>query len=228
MACGLVAHADDRLEFGEWDRILRLIDARVDDDEIQPWLDLLGDRPALEKRFAELPPLLPIMAEQLLEQCWRMALADGAGSEVEAMVHDRIAEKLGVVPEAAQGLRDGWTAQAAERAELVVSFAAALASLDGQLDSAEAAQFDSLLERMPVAVSRRLELSMLLHTPPKLESLGDRLAGLPADAREAVLYEIAPLVQASHSGERERGVFYELATMAAVPRERADELLGLA
>jgi hypothetical protein len=41
-----------------------------------------------------------------------------------------------------------------------------------------------------------------------------------------VLYEIAPLVQASHSGERERAVFLELAALAAVPEERARLLLG--
>jgi len=225
VACALIAHADDMLEFGEWDQILRLIDASVDDDEMQPWLDLLGDRPALERRFAELEPPLPHVAEPLLEQAWRMALADGSGSEVEALVHDRVAEKVGVDPEQAQAWRARWTKQAALRAELVVSFAAALANLDGQLDSAEAAQFDSLLERMPVSVSRRLELSMLLHEPPKLEQLGERLAELDADVREAVLYEIVPLVQASHQGVREREVFHDLAKLAAVPRERADELL---
>ena len=225
VACGLIAHADDMLEVGEWDQILRLVDARVDDEQMEPWLDLLGDRPALEKRFAELPPPLPHVAEELLELAWRMALADGSGSEVEAHVHDRIAEKVGIDPEQAQRLRERWTAEAGVRAELVVSFAAALANLDGQLDNTEAAQFDSLLERMPVPVARRLELSMLLHMPPKLDALGGRLAGLEPDVRESVLYEIAPLVQASHQGTRERAVFFELAKLAAVTEERAQQLL---
>lgn len=225
VACGLIAHADDQLEFGEWDHILRLIDANVDEEQVQVWLDLLGDRPALERRFSELEPLLPIVAEQLLERSWQMALADGAGSELEAMVHDRIAEKLGVDPDEAQRLREEWTRKAAKRAELIVSFAAALAHLDGQLDSAEAAQFDSLLERMPIPVARRLEFSMLLHAPPALDSLGSRLAALGEDERESVLYQLAPLVQASHRGERERGAFFELAMQAAIPRERAERLL---
>lgn len=226
VACGMIAHADDMLEFGEWDQILRLVDASVDDEQMQPWLDLLGDRPKLEQRFAQLQPPLPYFAEQLLEHAWRMALADGSGSEVEAMVHDRIAEKIGVSPEQAQGWRARWNAEAGARAELVVAFAAALANLDGQLDSAEAAQFDSLLERMPVTVSRRVELSALLYSPPKLDELGERLEGLGLEAREVVLYEIAPLVQASHRGDRERAVFLELAELAAVPEERALELLG--
>lgn len=228
IACGMIAHADDMLEFGEWDQILRLIDANVDDQQMQPWLDLLGDRPALEKRFAELTPPLPHFVEELLEQAWRMALADGSGSEVEAAVHDRIAEKIGVDPDQAQLWRERWTREAADRAELVVAFAAALANLDGRMDNAEAAAFDSLLERMPVSVSRRVELSVLLYSPPQLSALGERLASLADDARESVLYEIAPLVQASHSGEREREAFYELAELAAVTRDRATELLELA
>ena len=75
VACGMIAHADDMLEFGEWDQILRLIDANVDAEQLQPWLDLLADRPALERRFAELEPPLPFFAEELLEHAWRMALA---------------------------------------------------------------------------------------------------------------------------------------------------------
>lgn len=226
VACGLIAHADDELEFGEWDHILRLVDAAVDEEDMQPWLDLLGDRPALERRFAEMPPPLPFVCEQLLEQAWRMALADGTGSEVEAAVHDRIAEKFGISSEQAQAWRRRWTAEAATRAELVIMFAAALANLDGRMDNDEAVQFDALLERMPIAVARRLELSVLLYTPPKLADLGARLAALEPDARESVLYEIAPLVQASHSGERERAAFYELASLAAVPPERAKQLLA--
>ena len=225
VACGMIAHADDMLEFGEWDQILRLIDASVDDEDLQPWLDMLSDRPALERRFAELAPPLPHVCEELLEQAWRMALADGSGSEVEAAVHDRIAEKLGVDLDQAQVWRDRWTAEAATRAELVVSFAAALANLDGRMDSAEAVQFDSLLERMPITVGRRVELSTLLYMPPKIDELGRKLAALEADAREAVLYEIAPLVQASHSGAREREVFFELAELAAMTREQAGRLL---
>ncbi|NJK32011.1 MAG: hypothetical protein HC927_06075 [Deltaproteobacteria bacterium] len=127
VACGLIAHADDMLEFGEWEEILHLIDASLDDESLQPWLDMLGDRPALERRFAELAPPLPFFAEQLLEQSWKMALADGSGSEVEAAVHDRIAEKIGVDVERAAELRTLWTKLAAERAELVIAFAAALA-----------------------------------------------------------------------------------------------------
>ncbi|NVB42395.1 hypothetical protein G6O69_31520 [Pseudenhygromyxa sp. WMMC2535] len=225
ITCGLIAHADDMLEFGEWDQILNLIDARVEDEAMQPWLDMLGDRRALERRFLELEPPLPDFAEVLLEQGWRMALADGAASEVEAAVHDRVAERLGVSAERAAALRADWTKDAAARAELVIAFAAALANLDGRMESAEAAQFDSLLERMPVSVARRVELADLLYAPPELGALGDRLVALGADARLSVLRDIAPLVSASHSGARERALFFELAELAAIPAERAAALL---
>lgn len=225
VACGLIAHADDMLEFGEWEQILRLIDASVDDDGLQPWLDMLGDRRALERRFAELAPPLPFFTDELLERAWQMALADGTGTEVEAEVHDRIADKLGVATERAAELRQRWTRIAGERAEMVVAFAAALANLDGRMDSAEAAQFDSLLDRMPVTVARRVELATLLYAPPDLAELGLRLAGLGEDAGEAVLQEIAVLVDASSDGTRERAVFLELAERAAIPRERAERML---
>ncbi|MFV8753430.1 hypothetical protein ACNOYE_23005 [Nannocystaceae bacterium ST9] len=225
VACGLIAHADDMLEFGEWEQILRLIDGSVDDEGLQPWLDMLGDRRALEKRFAELDPPLPFFAEELLDRAWQMALADGSGTEVEAEVHDRIADKLGVATERAAELRGLWTRKAGERAELVVAFAAGLANLDGRMDSAEAAQFDSLLERMPVPVARRVELAALLYAPPDLGELGLKLAGLDEDAREAVLQEIAALVDASSDGTRERALFLDLAERAAIPRDRAERML---
>lgn len=221
----MIAHADDVLEVGEWDEIVRLVNARLDDEESEHWLGVLTDRGQLETHFAELPPPAPIFAEQLLRQAWRMALADGHGSDIEAAVHDRIAERVGVDGDAAQALRDDWNRRAAERAELVVAFAAALANLDGRMDPAEAVQFDALLERQPVGVSRRLQLAELLYNPPAIDALGDRIHGLDAEDKEAVLYDIAPFVSASHRGDREREVYFELAAKAAVSRDRAEAML---
>ncbi len=225
VGCGLIAHADDILEVGEWDQILRIVDARLADDEAERWLDLLMDRAALEKRFAELPPPLPTFSEELLDHCWRMALADGNGSEVEAAVHDRIADKLGVDGDQAAQLRETWTRKAADRAEIVVSFAAAMANLDGQLDSAEAVAFDSLVERLPLPVHRRVDLAGILYAAPGLDEVADKLRQMAIGDREAVLFELAPLVNASARGERERKAYLELAGLAAVPRDRAEKLL---
>ncbi len=225
VACGMIAHADDVLEVGEWDEIVRLVNARLDDSESEHWLAVLTDRAKLETHFAELPPPAPIFAEQLLHQAWRMALADGHGSDIEAAVHDRIAEKVGIDGDRAQEMRENWNTRAAERAELVVAFAAALANLDGRMDPAEAVQFDALLERQPVSVSRRLQLAELLYSPPPIDELGARVQGLDPADKEAVLYDIAPFVNASHRGDREREVYFELADKAAISREMAEQML---
>jgi uncharacterized tellurite resistance protein B-like protein len=213
------------LEVGEWDQVLRLLDVRLPDEEAQRWLDLLADRAALEARFAGLSPPPPAFNDDLLHQSWRMALADGNVSDVERAVHDRIADRLGVDADAAARLREDWTKKAGERAELVVSFAAAMIGLDGHLDGAEAVQFDSLLERMPLPVVRRLELAGILYHAPQLSQVAERLRDLDPEDRLAVLCDIVPLVRASARGDRERAAYLELAERAAVSRERALRLL---
>ena len=226
VACGLIAHADDVLEVGEWGELLRLVDERlINDAQSQHWVDTLSDRAALEKLFSEMDPPLPSFHEELLRQSWMVALSDGAGSEVELATHDRIAEKLGLSSEQVNEWRERWTQQAVERAELIVGCAGAMANLDGRMDSSEAVVFDSLLERMPVPVHRRLELGALLHDPPPSEDLLRRIASLSEDEKEAVLHELAPLVIASHRGERERSFFFEMAQRAMIPREKAEALL---
>jgi hypothetical protein len=226
VACGLMAHADEILEVGEWDQILRLVDVRLSDDDVRTWLDLLADRAALEARFSALAPPPAAFTETLLHECWRMALADGTGSEVEIAVHDRIADRLGADPDRVGAQREEWTRQAGERAELVVSFAAAMANLDGRLDGDEAVQFDALVGRLPLPMARRIELAGILYDPPGLESVGERMRGLAPEDREAVLHDIAPLVRASARGERERAIFMRLADLASVSADKARALLG--
>lgn len=226
VASGLVAHADDVIEVGEWDQVLRLVDGQLDDSETDGWLDILSDRGKLEGRFKDLAPPPPIMAETVLEKSWEMALADGSVSEVEIQVHDRIAERLGVGLDQAQTWREDWNTRAARRAELVVAYAAIMANLDGQLDAGEAAEFDTLLERMPIPVARRLELAAQLHQPPDLDDLVGQLVGLEADSRRAVLHEIAPMVHASRRGERERKAFLELAGRVGVDESEAQHMLA--
>jgi tellurite resistance protein len=225
VACGLVAHADEVLEVGEWEHVLRMVDGRIDAEEMDRVLAMLVDRGALEARFAELAPPLPAFAETVLRQCWHMALADGHISEFEAAIHDRIAERVGIDADTASRLREGWTLAAATRAEIVVGFAAALANLDGRMDTEEAVQFDALLGRMPLSLGRRAELSVLLYDPPVVEELARRAVALHADEREMLLHDLAPIVLASHRGERERAVYFELAERAAVARHRAELIL---
>lgn len=225
VACGLIAHADDVLEVGEWDKIVAMIDARLSEEEGADWLALLLDRAKLEARFSEIQPPLPAFAEELLEQCWSMALADGHGSEVEAEVHDRIAERAGIEADRAAQLRQVWTRKAGERAEIVVQFAAGLANIDGRMDTEEAVQFDALLQTLPLSDAQRLECSQALFEPPSLDAVAERVVGLDMDQREGVLRDLAPIVGASHRGEREREAYLALADRAAIPRDRAERLL---
>jgi hypothetical protein len=225
VACGLMAHADEILEVGEWDHILRLVGGSVAEEDEAEWLDRLADRGALEKRFKELQPPPPVFSEQLLQQCWRVALADGSGSEIEAAVHDHIGERLGIDPDQAASWREEWTRAAGARAELVLGFAAILANADDRLDSGEAVQFESLLERMPVSVGRRVELSTKLVDPPDMEEVVMGLSDLPAQERIAALQDLAPFVNASARGEREKKAFLDLAERIAVPTAEAERLL---
>lgn len=226
VASGLVAHADDVIEVGEWDQVLRLVDGKLDDADTEAWLDILADRGQLEQRFKGLDPVPGAMAKGVLERAWDMALADGAASEVEIEVHDRVAERLGVDLAEAETWRAAWNDRAAQRAELVVAYAAIMANLDGQLDAGEAAEFDTLLERMPVPVARRVELAASLHQPPELDELVGRLAALETESRRAVLAEIAPMVHASRRGEREKTAFMELAKGVGLTAAEAEHMLS--
>lgn len=224
--CGIMAHADDILEVGEWDRILRLVDASIPDDEASTLLDVLADRATLEKRFAALDTPPAECHRTVLFQCWRMALADGDGSAIEADTHDLIAKRLGVDEATAANWRDDWTKRASEQAEVVVSFAAVVANLDGRTGVAEAVEFDSLLERMPLSLGKRGDLSTLIYNPPELEALVERLATFSDEDKEAVFFELAPLVSGPSRGDRERAVYLDLADRVAVSRDRAEALLS--
>ncbi len=225
IACGMVAHADDILEVGEWESLLRLVGDEMEGDELDHWLGLLTDRAQVEAQFASLELPDPSTHLKIVDECWRMALADGHGSQVEAAVHDRIADRLGVGAGVAAKMREEMTLRAGERAEVVVAFAAAMANLDGHMDTAEAVAFDELLSRLPLPVSRRLELAPTLYDPPALEDIGARLATLPEVEREQALVELAPFVRASRRGDRERTLFVALATRAGLDAAVAKRIL---
>ena len=225
VACGLIAHADDVLEVGEWDQVLRMVDDVLEGDDESTWLDLLADRGALERRFAELSPPDAATHESILRACWQMALSDGHGSDVEAEVHDRIAERLGLDIDRADEWRKQWTVEAGRRAELVASFAAIMANLDGRMDSTEAVEFDALLERLPLSVGRRMELAANLHSPPAMDVVVEGFSALPLDERKLALEELAPLIYASARGDREREALLELAGRMGVAADEAEHIL---
>jgi uncharacterized tellurite resistance protein B-like protein len=225
VSCGMIAHADDVVQAGEWRHVVQLVDEHLDEDEERTWLEILSDRAALEQRFAELEPLPEALCESVLRRCWHMALADGSGSVVEAEVHDRIAERLGLAPEHAAARREIWTREAERRSELVLGFAAIMANVDGRVDCAEAVQFDALLDRLPVSAPRRVDLCTQVVDPPEMDEVVAGLVALSHGDRVEALRDLAPLVAASARGRRERDAFLELAERIGVLRSVAEGLL---
>ncbi|MCA9659634.1 MAG: TerB family tellurite resistance protein, partial [Myxococcales bacterium] len=106
VACGLVAHADGILKEGECDQVLAMIDERLSPEDQHTWVAMVSSSEALEDHLRELPPILPLFHEPLLERAWAMALADGDVDEVELKVVERIAEMIGAAPEDLSAWRD--------------------------------------------------------------------------------------------------------------------------
>ncbi|MBX7081504.1 MAG: hypothetical protein K1X88_20050 [Nannocystaceae bacterium] len=225
VACGLVAHADGILDVGEWEQVLWMLDERLAADEAEAWLELLAHREGLEARLRELPLPPPLFTETILERAWRMALADGRGSDEERHVHDDIAKRLGADPAEVVALRERWSESAARRADAVVAFAAMLANADGIAESGERAEFDDLLARMPVTAAQRGALAGLIDAPPALADVVGRLTALPPEERAIALVSLVPLVRASFTGDRERNLFLDLAERVAIARADAERML---
>lgn len=226
VACGLVAHADGILEVGEWDQVLYMLDDRVEADEATQWLDVLSDAVALRKRFASLQPPAPFLCEDILARAWRMALADGHGSDEEAAVHAEVADRLGVTAPEVAKLREQWLAQAERRSEIVAGFAVIVATLDDRMDTMEVAEYDSLLGRLPLAEGRIDAMRALLDTPPQLDVLVGQLLALPTEERGIALLSLVPLVHATSGGAAERALFVDVAERLALPRGDAEAMLS--
>lgn len=226
VSCGLIAHADEILDIGEWDEVLRYVGSTLSEHDQLIWMEILSRQEQLERRFAVLPPLTdPAQQEDVLRRCWQMALADGTGSDVEASVHDQIARRLAVDLDRVARWRESWTEQAHRRAELTVGLAAMFVNLDGHLDFHEAIHFDNLLERLPIPVGRRVELSELLHSPPTLEALIERLLKLDLGERMKALHSLVPILRASRRGGRERDLYFELSRRVLGSQTEAEQLL---
>lgn len=224
-ACGLVAHADGIVRAGEWDRVLWMLDERLGAADASTWVALLAERDRLEAHVRTLAPPMPFFVEGILEKAWRMALADGEGSEHEAAVHDALAAAMGVPADEAARLRQGWLEQAHRRSELVAGFAAILANLDGRLDDSEVAELDALVARLPVPAERRPALAALRDHPPPLDQVVGELLGMDPEERSIALLALVPLVRAGSSGERERAVFLDVAERLAIAPAEAQRML---
>lgn len=225
VACGLVAHADGIVDDAEWGQVLFLLDERIDEAQLEPWVALLREETRLREHMQTLQPPPPFLAEAILEKAWRIALSDGEGSAAEAAMHDELAERLGVGTDEAASLRRTWTERAAKRAELVAGFAAILARLDGAVVPDEAKQFEALLGRLPLTEQRRNALRELLVDPPDADEIIGGLAALDPEDRHIVVLELVPLVHAAAVTERDHEMFFELAGRLGIARGEAEHML---
>jgi hypothetical protein len=228
-ACGLIAHADGIVEAGEWDRVLRMLDERIGAEDASTWLELLAHRTRLNAHLEAMPPPMPFFAEGILEKAWRMALADGEGSEQEAAVHDMLAAHLGIPANEAAVLRKAWLRQAYRRSEIVAGFAALLANLDGRVDAEETVELDALVERLPVPAERRPALRSMRGNPPSLEHVVGELMGMDAEERGIALLALVPLLRSyphqGAEGTRERALFLDVAERVAISATEARRML---
>lgn len=226
VACGLIAYADGILEDDEWNQILYMIDGSVPAEDAQRWLGLLSEREALIEHMKSLsPPPDPDAGEHILEKSWRMAMADGRASYAEAVMHDYVAEELGVPVAQTEAWRLGWTARAGERAEMIAGFAALIAHADGHIASEEHQSYNELLERLPFTDDddRKKHLERFSE-PPDREALLQALTDLDEEDRHLALRALVPLVKAG-GGEVERALFFELSTLAELDAKAALQLL---
>ncbi len=225
VCAGLMAHADGNLEVGEWDFVADLLDD-AEGVDLDAWMPVLTDPQALSRRFEALePPADPKAAEAIAYRAWQVALADGEASEVEASVHQRIADRLGVDAATAEAWRERWSELAARGGEIAVGLAACLAHVDGSLDPAEAVGFDEILERVPVSVARRVELGAYLHAPPDPSDLARRARELPEAERRRIVRCVAPMVRASARGRAEAEALVRFAEDAGLTAEEAWRIL---
>ncbi len=225
VACGLMAHADGILEVGEWDQVLWMLDERIEGAEANTWLDRLVDPEALRNHADGLPLPPPFFAESILEKAWRMALADGRGSDEEVGVHDRLAKRLGVEQSSVSGLRTEWTHKARARSELIAGFAALIARADGDVSSGERAEFSDLLQRLPFTDDVRGAMQTLLDEPPQMMMLVGGFTALAPEERRIAMLGLVPVVAADDRGDAARKAFLELAQAIAIDVSDAERML---
>ncbi len=225
VACGLIAHADGILEAEEWEQVLWMVDERIDPEQTSAWVARLQDVAALRAHRARLVPPPPFLSEDILAKAWRMALADGRGSDAEVGVHDELAAELGIDAASIAQLRASWTQLAAARSELIAGFAAHITQADGEVSQNERERFDALLGRLPLNEGTRGAMRGLLDEPPEMMMLVGGFVALQPEERRIAMLDLVPLVQADGRDEVARAAFLDLAEAIAIERSAAEHLL---
>jgi tellurite resistance protein len=224
-ACALIAHADGVLDGEECDRLLGLIDERLDGDEYSEWIAMMGDRELLERHLSELPMPSEKSHQDLLEQAWTMAMVDGERCEAELEELAKIAARLGVEAVQLDYWRETWVY--GERA-LAESAAAAAAFVLGAHEAAGAddkARFVGFIGQLPTVDEHRQELRATWVTPPGAFDVARLLGALSRRTRIMVLRLLARLSLRSSGPDAATLRFRDLAVAAGVAGSDVDAML---
>ena len=221
VACAWVAHADDVLEVGEWDLMIRLLESNIPEEDEAETMAMVMDKEAVQARFDGLTVDDTLDIDSILEIAWTMALADGASDTVEADAFDAVAGRLGKDAEQAAAMRASIEHQAHEEAGVLVAFAAGVVASDGRVDATELVEFDDLISSLPVPESERENLVATVHEPPAREEVTQRFASLDARGQRRVLARLGPLVAAAHRGHAELMIAITVAVDAGMTEEDA-------
>jgi uncharacterized tellurite resistance protein B-like protein len=201
VACGLIAHADGVLDGNEVERLMAMVDDRIPEDAYAEWLEIIGDKSALEARYANLADPPPAQHRPILEEAWAMAMVDGERNAVELVVLLRIAERFGVEPMQLEFWRAAWTSAEQEFSNRVAELA--VLSLGGgeAVFEDDHSTFLDLMERLPTSSEERQRLGALGTSPPNppldTDVLARALAGMPRSRRVQAFTLVAPLVRFS-------------------------------
>lgn len=226
LACAWIAHADDVLEVGEWDLMVKLLEGGIPEEDEADAMAMVMDKAAVTERMATLEVEDSVHADGVLALAWRMALSDGSVVEAETSAHDEIASRLGVTADAASELRGAVLREATQEAEVLIGFAAGLVASDGRVDASEFVEFDDLIGGLPVEEEKREALVSMLHDPPSRDSIVSQFSGLSELSRMRVMHLLGPIVAAAHRGDAEASIAVALAVEAGMAEADARAALS--
>ena len=218
IACGLIAHADGVLDGNEVERLMAMVDDLIPEDDYSDWLGLIGDRDALDARYAELPNPPEAQHRMILEEAWAMAMVDGTRDAAELVVLARIAERFGVEPMQLEFWRQAWTEAEKEFSIRVAELGMWCLGGGGALFEDDHSPYLDVMERLPTSSEERVRLGEFATEPPVSDpdALARSLAALPRTRRKHAFAFVIPLVRFAVEREAAQARFEALGKQAGL------------
>jgi len=211
---------------GEASRLLSLVEAYLDPEEQDLWMDLICDKAALEAHFDHMRPPPAENHLSLLEAVWNTALADGDASLTEIRIFERIGDRLEVDRGQLAVHRKTWTYAAMERAEVIAGFVASLLHRGAKPTASDRTTYESLVARLPLSKSRRARILANIDTPPTVESLAEFLRRFSRAKQIETLRAIADELIRTDRRPAAREEMTELLAAAKLPETLIQDLRG--